>query len=228
MPGTRPPIASRHGSALVGRDHFVIGEHDGTLGQFRAIGGLESLHRIGARMHGMGGLIGENEEMHKAGRIVLLLPGNIKLRAGLLGFDVGDKFGDGAFHLVHTGRFHAVGCDRLNRHAFSPGFEKFGWWQGGHGAVAKRPRSSRGEAPELGRIQFSGRLRRSRLACSPYSPLAFWLLAISHSGLAGPLWDFTMRRVNAAGLGSRGYGSTGDPSGNAMPFSEAALRRISG
>src|SRR6266851_2101558 len=72
--------------------------HAGTciISQIRPVGSLKAFHRRRAGMGGMRRLIFKDEKMHKARRIVLLLPCLIKFCAGLIGADIGDELRDRA------------------------------------------------------------------------------------------------------------------------------------
>ena len=51
-------------------------------------------------MNFMCGFIIEDEEMQKASRIVLLLPGNVHSSAGFAGLNIADEFFNGSLHFV--------------------------------------------------------------------------------------------------------------------------------
>src|SRR6202051_4615638 len=89
--------------------------------------------------------------MHKTGRIVLLLPRQLKLGAGFVCFDMRDTFSDGPLYLFHAGRFDAIGCDRLNRHTNSQGLKDVRaarWtWRGGGETTAPRSKEGAGAQP---------------------------------------------------------------------------------
>src|SRR6185437_2114818 len=81
-PGPRParqpgpgPRGPRRGSRVaVGGDLHVVGEHDRPVGQLAPVDGLELADRGRLAVRLVGRLVGELEEVHEPGGVVLALP----------------------------------------------------------------------------------------------------------------------------------------------------------
>jgi hypothetical protein len=85
----------------VGGDLHVVGEHDRPVGQLGLVDGFERAHALRLPVDGLGRLVGELEEMHEPGRVVLLLPGGVDAAARLAGGDVLHELDDGGLDGLH-------------------------------------------------------------------------------------------------------------------------------
>src|SRR6266853_405551 len=94
-PSSRTP--SRELFMLLLLDALVIvGEDDVSPGELGAIRRLEALHGLGLAMSFVCGFILENKEVHKTGRIVFLLPGQVHASAWLAGLYIANECFDGS------------------------------------------------------------------------------------------------------------------------------------
>src|SRR5579864_313106 len=81
---------------------LIVGEDNISSIQFRTVGGLELLHRVGAAVLLVRRFVLKDEEMNKTRRIFFLLPCQIHLGAGLVRVNVGNKFLNRALHLIDS------------------------------------------------------------------------------------------------------------------------------
>src|SRR5579864_2630877 len=109
-------------------NQVIVGEDNISAIQFRTIRGLEFLHSLGATMSFVCSFILENKKMNKARRIFLLLPCQVHSGAGLVRLYVGDKFLNGALHLIDSRLANSIFCDRVYRHRFSVLLLRFQNW----------------------------------------------------------------------------------------------------
>ena len=58
----------------------------------------------------------KDKDMGKAGGIVLLLPGNVQMRSGLIGLDVTDELFDRLLNFFDGFKPNLIGCDLVNWH----------------------------------------------------------------------------------------------------------------
>src|ERR1700719_2913190 len=88
LPASDIRCSLRIQSLRLGCNIQIICEHDGPAIKFRLVCSLEFLHRFRLGMGGVCRLVLEDEDVHEACRVIVLLPGRIDTRAWLMGTDI--------------------------------------------------------------------------------------------------------------------------------------------
>src|SRR5579864_8150809 len=110
-------LQKRAGSALAG-DHLVVGEHHFAAGKLGGVNGFKTLYGFRLSVALLRGSVGEDEQMQENCGIVLLLPGEVHLRARLVSLNVGNEFLDRLLDLLDSGSLYAISPGLINRHFF--------------------------------------------------------------------------------------------------------------